>query len=115
VVDDSNRRGGFLYQCALENKIYWVGDYLLSKGLLFSIDIRFWFTQNYFCRLYVKWVRASTSNWKPEDLISQKIFITKSFEKRPLHLLRLVVHLALNLSWRCCSSREYAKIWQVNS
>jgi octaprenyl-diphosphate synthase len=22
VVDDSNRRGGFLYQCALENKIY---------------------------------------------------------------------------------------------
>jgi octaprenyl-diphosphate synthase len=38
-VDDSNRRRGFLYQCALENKItVLVGDYLLSKGLLLSID-----------------------------------------------------------------------------
>jgi octaprenyl-diphosphate synthase len=35
---------------------------------------------------------------KPEDLISQKTFITKSFEKRLLHLLLLVVHLAHNLS-----------------
>jgi octaprenyl-diphosphate synthase len=39
VVDDSNRRRGFLYQCTLENKIaVLVGDYLLSKGLLLSID-----------------------------------------------------------------------------
>jgi octaprenyl-diphosphate synthase len=39
VVDDSNRRRGFSHQCALENKIaVLVGDYLLSKGLLLSID-----------------------------------------------------------------------------
>ena len=39
VVDDSDKRRGFLNQCPLENKIaVLVGDYLLSKGLLLCID-----------------------------------------------------------------------------
>jgi octaprenyl-diphosphate synthase len=39
VVDDSNRRRGFSINALWKNKIaVLVGDYLLSKGLLLSID-----------------------------------------------------------------------------
>jgi octaprenyl-diphosphate synthase len=71
VVDDSNRRRGFFSVNALwKNKIaVLVGDYLLSKGLLLSID-------------YGDFDLLKIIGW-----ISLKIFITKSSAKKLLHLL----------------------------
>jgi hypothetical protein len=48
VVDDSNRRRGFFRLMPWKNKIaVLVGDYLLSKGLLLSIDDDFDCQKNY--------------------------------------------------------------------
>jgi hypothetical protein len=47
---------------------------------------------------------------KSRDLILQKIFITKLFEKKPQHLLLLVVLGAKSVIEDEVASREYAKV-----
>jgi octaprenyl-diphosphate synthase len=84
VVDDSNRRRGFFSINALwKNKIaVLVGDYLLSKGLLLSID------NGDFDLLKIISVAVREmsegelpKSKKRDDLILLKIFITKLSEK----------------------------------
>jgi octaprenyl-diphosphate synthase len=94
VVDDSNRRRGFFSINALwKNKIaVLVGDYLLSKGLLLSID------NGDFDLLKIISVAVREmsegellKSKKRDDLILLKIFITKLSEKKLQHLSLLVV------------------------
>jgi octaprenyl-diphosphate synthase len=54
VVDDSNRRRGFSINALWKNKISFVGDYLLSKGLLLSIDHGDFDLLRLFLSLYAK-------------------------------------------------------------
>jgi octaprenyl-diphosphate synthase len=80
VVDDSNlRRGYFSINALWKNKIsVLVGDYLLSKGLLFSLE-----NDDYnLLRIVSNAVRE-----KPVGSISEKRFILRSSVKKPLHSL----------------------------
>lgn len=94
VVDDSNRRRGFFSINALwKNKIaVLVGDYLLSKGLLLSID------NGDFDLLRI--ISVAVREMSEGELLqiekARRLDITEDIyyeiiRKKPLHLLRLVV------------------------